>query len=589
MNAIVKPIPDENGRIPMMNTGQALLSLRDSGYDLPTAVGEVLDNSIEARANRIRIRLDEATNARGKKHVHRIAVSDDGSGMDLDTLHHYLVIGFSTRYMGTNTIGKYGVGAKFAALNFGRRIDVWSRNSVDGAWLHTEFDLDDALRLEQQGRPVALDVPSAAPIPEELQDLLPSGTGTLVVWSQVDRLEEGRRASDFNELRVELEKELSRIFRSFIDGGIAIEVNGKKLIAFDPLMLTRGAWHDFVLTKYAAKAGGDQKEKGGKRSEKEMQHYESELILDEPIKIGRSLARLRVTLYPKEVVRKRGIGGDALAKELRVPDNLGNLSFMRLNREVAYTNVPRILPRGVQDPDRFIGIEVAFNPDLDEYFGIRNVKRGVEPHGELRDRIRELLQRAVPQARKKIDEMWGEIARAEIENDGEHAAVIAAVKDVDLLMPKGRAEETAKPEDVDRVLSDLASDLGYDKEEDRREYLERIRSLPFVLESVSFPGNTFISTQHVRGQVIIRLNTRHPFYRDMWTPIRELAEREPGAVSGEEATHAARRALEALQLLVIAYAKAESMDVNPSERYDDLTMYWGQFLATLMNKIKDVR
>ncbi|MBG1252222.1 ATP-binding protein [Burkholderia pseudomallei] len=588
MNAIVKPRPDENGRIPMINTGQALLSLRDSGYDLPTALGEVLDNSIEARANRIRIRLDEATNDRAKKHVHRIAVSDDGSGMDLDTLHHYLVIGFSTRYMRKDTIGKYGVGAKFAALNFGRRIDVWSRNTSDGAWLHTEFDLDDALKLEQQGQNVALDVPKAAPIPPEVEDLLPQGAGTLVVWSRVDRLEEGRLASDFNRLRLELEKELSRIFRSFIEGGIVIEVNDKALLPYDPLMLMRGAWHDHVLSKYAAKEGGDQKEKGGKRGAQELRHYEAETILDEPITIGRSAARLRVTLYPKEVVRKRGLGGDTLARELRVPDNLGSLSFMRLNREVSYTNVPKILPTGVMDPDRFIGIEVAFNPDLDDYFGIRNVKRGVEPHGELRVRIRELLERAIPQARKKIDEIWGEATRAEHENEGEHAALTAAVKEVDLLMPKGRVEETVTPEQVDQVLTDLASDLGYDKEEDRREYLERIRKLPFVLESVNFPGNTFIHTQHIGGKVIIRLNTRHPFYRDMWTPIRELAEREPGAVSGEEATRAARRALEALQLLVIAYAKAESMDPNPSERYDDLTMYWGQFLATLMNKVKDV-
>lgn len=589
MSEIVKPLPDENGRIPLMNTGQALLSLRDSGYSLATALGEVLDNAIEARANRIQIRLDEATGARGKKHVHRIAVADDGSGMASDILHYYLVIGFSTRYMRKDTIGKYGVGAKFAALNFGKRVDVWSRDTADGAWLHTEFDLDEAVKAEQQGKLVTLGKPSAKPVPADLQDLLPASTGTLVVWSRVDRLEEGRLAEDFNALRVELEKELSRIFRSFIDGGIAIEINGKKLMAYDPLMLMRGAWHEFVLNKHIAREAKAGKEKADKRSAKADQHYESEIILDEPIKIGRSSARLRVTLYPLEVLRKRGLGGDELAKELRLRENLGNLSFMRLNREVSYTNVPKILPRGVQDPDRFIGIEVSFNPDLDDYFGIRNVKRGVEPHGELRDRIRELLDKAIPQARKKIDAIWGEVARTEHENDGEHSAVTEAVKEVDLLMPKGRVEETKTADEAEELLTELASDLGYDKEEDRREYLERIRNLPFVLESVSFPGNTFIDTQHVRGQVIIRLNTRHPFYRDMWTPISELAQREPGAISGEEATRAARRALEAMQLLVIAYAKAESMDQNPSERYDDLTMYWGQFLATLMNKIKDVR
>lgn len=63
-------------RLPMIQTGQALMSLRDSGYSLPTALAEVVDNSIEARANRIQIRLEE-TVEHGKKHVHRIAISDE--------------------------------------------------------------------------------------------------------------------------------------------------------------------------------------------------------------------------------------------------------------------------------------------------------------------------------------------------------------------------------------------------------------------------------------------------------------------------------------------------------------------------------
>ena len=38
--------------------------------------------------------------------------------MGLDVLHHYPQIGYSTRYMSNTTIGKYGVGAKLAALNY---------------------------------------------------------------------------------------------------------------------------------------------------------------------------------------------------------------------------------------------------------------------------------------------------------------------------------------------------------------------------------------------------------------------------------------------------------------------------------------
>src|SRR5262249_21620002 len=152
-----------------------------------------------------------------------------------------------------------------------------------------------------------------------------------------------RRAPDANALRVEVERELSRIFRYFLRDGIRISVNEKELLPHDPLFVMDRTWADQVL-------------KG---------HFEPHIITKgEVIKVGDATAKLRVTVYPKEVVRQRLKGGDELAKMLRVPDNLGCISFVRLEREIAYTNVPKIFPRGVEDADRFIGIEVSFEPAL---------------------------------------------------------------------------------------------------------------------------------------------------------------------------------------------------------------------------------
>ncbi|MFC6896058.1 ATP-binding protein [Nonomuraea dietziae] len=204
-------------KIPVVLTGQALQSLRDSGYSLAAAIGEVIDNSLEAGANNILVRMDEAPPAgRSKKsHVHRIVFSDDGTGMDTHTLHHYLQIGYSTRYMRTDTIGKYGVGAKLAALNFGKRIEVWSRTDANEPWQHVYFDLDEAITDEQNGNgsTIGVDDPDVKPVPNDFGDVLPKGTGTLVIWSKVDRLEEGRRAKDFNSLRLEAERDLTNIPR----------------------------------------------------------------------------------------------------------------------------------------------------------------------------------------------------------------------------------------------------------------------------------------------------------------------------------------------------------------------------------------
>jgi hypothetical protein len=583
-------------RIPAILTGHALKSLRDAGYDFPAAVAEVIDNSIEASANTVTVFLEHEEDRKGKTHVRRVAVADDGSGMGVgpdgeDVLQHYLQLGYSSRYMSETTIGKYGLGAKLAAFNFAERIDVWSCADADVGWRHVRFDLTEAFDMEREGKTVEISAPDDVPVPAELVELRSTGTGTLVVWSKVDRLEAGRVAADANQLRLDLEKELSRIFREFIHGGIVITVSAPnsstRLLPHDPLFVMENTWADKVLAEEDKRKTGNDED--GKRSKKNSDaHFAAELIADEKIKIKGSVARLRVTLYPEAVTRKRGSGGDRLATTLRVPENQGAISFVRLEREINYTNVPRILPLGIQEGDRFIGIEVRFTPELDDFFGVRHVKRGVEPRDDLRDQIRKLLAKYIPEARERLQERWGKVAREEQEHTGEHAAITDAVKDANLTLPKGRVKQTETEEEHKQALEELAEDVGKETAEEKDEYVDRVQELPFVIESVSFPGQVFIDVQHFSNQVIIRLNTRHRFYRELWEPIREIAQQDPGTVSGEQAVRAARRTLEALSLLVVAYGKAESMDENPREKYMDLRNYWGQFLETLMGKVKDV-
>jgi hypothetical protein len=367
------------------------------------------------------------------------------------------------------------------------------------------------------------------------------------------------------------------MFRYFIAGGINIWINDKKLLAHDPLYLMEDSFNDVILKSYYKN-----------QDDKIKDHFEPTLIADEKIKVGPSFARLRVTLYPKEIIRKRGLGGDELAKKLNIPENEGSISFIRLNREVSYTNVPRIFHRGVEEADRFIGIEVSFTPTLDTYFGVRNVKRGVEPHGELRKDIRDRLKRHLKTARKLLDDIWGKIETENKAKHGEHNSLILAVKDVDATMPKGKAKGPAK-EAEQLILDDLARDVtGNSNNEAKEAYLDDIKDLPFVIESVDIPGNQFIDINHLANKVIIRLNTRHRFYREMWEPVKLISERDPAIVTPEDAIMACKRTIEALTLLLIAYGKAESMVDDPDEKYRDLTNQWGGFLHTLMTNVKNV-
>lgn len=573
--------------VPAISSARALQSLRDSGFDLPTALGELIDNSIDANANEIDIVLEEEKNDDGPNRVSRIAVADDGMGMDFGTLMGYLVLGFRGDRSREDTIGKYGVGAKLAAINFAQRIDAWSRTSEEQPWRHSQLHLDKYFsQLESDGEAdeVMVHPPDQKPVPGKFKEMLPEKTsGTLVVWSRIDRLKEGQQAANFVELRSKVVRELSRMFRNYLDGGIKITVNGRQLMPYDPLFQMEGHWGDLKVNQWYEDA-------------EEGTHYHATTFLDDTIEVAGSEARVRVTLYPKEVLRKRGMGGDDLAQDLNIPGTEGYISFVRLDREIAFTKPPQIFPSAVEDGDRFIGIEVEFDPELDDFFGVKNVKRGVEPQDELRDAIRENLKSPVRSARKERTKIWDEAAgpSGDSGDDGPEDSVEDALKDANRTMPGGRAEPTESEEDPEDILNDLASDVVGDDEESQIEYIEEIREkgLPFIIEPVGWRGQNFIDLNFIKEEgerrVIITINTRHRFYKEMYAPLFEMAGKDPSEITQHEAKRTASRAAEALLLMITAYAKAESMHEHPHDQYGDLRMHWGQFLHTLMRDVRSV-
>lgn len=168
-----------------------------------------------------------------------------------------------------------------------------------------------------------------------------------------------------------------------------------------------------------------------------------------------------------------------------------------------------------------------------------------------------------------------------------HAAIIGAVQSVAPTMPLSRAPQKSE-EEVVGELADLAEDAHPDaSEQEKKDYIEKTKALPFVLENVPWPGKEFIDVRLLGNQVVVRLNTRHRFYRELWEPLKAIADTDAASVSGTDAVKAAKRAVEGLTLMVLAYGKAMSMSTSPTD-YDDLTSYWGQFIDTLMGKVNGV-
>ena len=554
---------------PLTQAGQALQSSRDSGFDLPAAVGEVVDNSVEAGASRIRIRTmrvdDGAT-------IDQIAMADDGSGIDPDILANVLSLGYSSRYNSRAGMGRFGMGLKLASLSQGRRVDVYTLRGDTDVVFHTYLDLDDV----ESGVQTDLNVIELDAFPADFADLMTHPktgeaftSGTLVVWSKVDRLVEGGRyGTSIDERLQELVKFLARAYRRFIDQGLFVELDNMPITLHDPL---------FVLEnpRVTMKFGKD---------------LRAEKLHDDTFVIDGHDVHVVVTLLPRELRRKKGAGGKATKKtqefsDLYIPDNEGKISILRENREIYYDLVPKLYPGGKERLDRYIGVQVSFPAALDEYFQVRNVKRGAEPVSKLRLKLRDDLKKPIEAARKMIREYWEEVQREEnlaAGGSSGHEAAQDAADEADETAPQGRAGRGATADDVDRELERLIEDLGLDPNEPAtKEKADAIRSSyerrAITIVDGGWPGKELMDIVHLSGKAIIKINHRHPFISEVYDPVKAMAALDPGDLDLEDVAELLRKVDVGLDLLLMGYAKAENMNDKPDEAYGELRSYWGIF------------
>ena len=580
----------------LIEVDKTLESLRDSGFDLATASGEVIDNSYEANATIVRIRTIEKTTpiqSKGKgksktkqnRTIESIAFADNGNGISYETLPNALKLGFSTRYNQRNGLGRFGVGMKLAAISHARRIDIYTKPLGNEVYYHAYLDLDEVSKGSQtliRGEVIdgfaleyldLMQYPQSSNHPKKGQAF---ESGTLVVWSKVDRLiDGGNYGSGIQERFNELTKFLARAYRIFINDGFYIELNGKHITLHDPLFLLE---NPKVIENFAKELTENIIEKKDLRAN----------TIDEgDIEIDGHEVHIKVTLCPKEFRQKKGQGGreknpitkeeDPRLRGLYIPDNEGRISIVRNNREIYYAIIPRLLPYGVKELDRFIGIEVSFPAILDEYLQVRHVKRGAEPVTKLREELKKFLERPINVARKEIREVWKHTETAKLNKARQHQFAEEAVQRAEKTLPAGKGGLQLDTQIEEKLIEDLILDSGIDPKqnpEQAKEVRERVKELPITIVDTAWPGKELFEITHLNGKATIRINHRHPFIQQVYEPLKDLASSDSSTVTAEEAIEIAKKAEIGLDILFMAYAKAENMSPNP-DVYDDLRSYWG--------------
>jgi hypothetical protein len=223
-------------------------SLRAFSYELPTAIADLVDNSITAGARRIWIDFSWA----GAESV--ITVTDDGAGMPEQGLVSAMRLGSKSplAVREPRDLGRFGLGLKTASFSQCRCLTVRSR--VNGGGEATRrWDLDHVVRCNEW-QLLRGSQPSADPHFARLAEM---DSGTAVVWQRLDRLVAGQRTDSDRAQQLFLGRasrvceHLAMVFHGLMKGpgAVRLMVNGRPLEPWDPFLQDDPASQTFPATQ----------------------------------------------------------------------------------------------------------------------------------------------------------------------------------------------------------------------------------------------------------------------------------------------------------------------------------------------------
>jgi hypothetical protein len=209
-------------------------SLRDVGYDFPSAVADLVDNSLAAGASRVEVEIEFA----GADS--RVLIADDGCGMTANGLAEALRFG-SRRVYVDGDLGRYGLGLKTASLSQCRTVTIMSKRPGSSLTSIRQLDLDLIAEWDEW---LIVD-PGRTTTSERCLELLNRGFSTIVAWENLDRvLPEERPDGGWAKRRMEglirrTSEHLGMVFHRFIEGNhpigkVGLVVNGEKIRAWNP-------------------------------------------------------------------------------------------------------------------------------------------------------------------------------------------------------------------------------------------------------------------------------------------------------------------------------------------------------------------
>ncbi|HAO07418.1 MAG TPA: ATP-binding protein [Chryseobacterium sp.] len=215
------------------NPKSTINSYRSFGYNLSTAIADIIDNSISANANEIR--LEYKWNGQDSF----ISVSDNGTGMNKDELVLAMIPGSKDpeEERSEKDLGRFGMGLKTASFSQCKRLTCITKRE-NYATIKRCWDID-YINAENEWQ--LLDYVSDNSFLEKNEK---QKSGTLVLWEKLDRIVGNAETSNesvknaFYQEMVNVKEHLSLVFHKFIESKrIKIFFQNEEIEPYNPFLL----------------------------------------------------------------------------------------------------------------------------------------------------------------------------------------------------------------------------------------------------------------------------------------------------------------------------------------------------------------
>ena len=446
-------------------------ALQNIGYDNISAIADIVDNSIDAEATKIQIKLEK-----GKEFL-RIMIVDNGVGMTYETLDQALKLGSETFHDGLSDLGKYGMGLSTAGLALARKTIVYTRNSDENVVYTSMTDVD--IIKEQNRFCKVLRRANESEI-AFFEKHVQNESGTVVLLEDCI----GVKQNTISTLKASIIKHFSRIFRRFMER-TEFWVNDTLIVADDPLRLgyeeVGGILisEDDVEVKWKDASGEEQK------------------------------GNVHVKL-----VSLSDWGGKENAKKFSINTRTEGFSVLRNNREIAWGFMPPW--EGLARSNMYNNFrgELSFSSEMDYAMGVNFRKNGIDMVDSVDATLKALLAAQI----KTIKRSYAKATEVTDEEENEHKNAEKSINERSktLLLPKPKKVKK-EPDIHDKSLEDVKEEK---KEDDTKKDIKESHVKPediysvakFDLKHMGETGDIYDVGQ-IGRKIVVSWNVDHVFYK----------------------------------------------------------------------------